>query len=333
MYIGTWPSRTPLIPIANRDIPNPIRAVLPYRPFPEREVAAEICDRFGDALDEAYARWYPKAKPYSDHLLASEVFKVAYLTRDEKAQAKYDLAALRTSVRRQADRVREAALRQEAWESEFDLVREFSSEALALLERIEAAHTGEDIFYGVMKRDVLGSQEVFAASGTMLRRQILEGHISDFPVRPTAVFLIRQAMELRLKNMLGIHVVMDTDGRPIKLSGFIFLDLVKRYGSEIEFPLPEHVVRRIYEWTNYPIHGGLVHPMWQTEFARHVLGPLFEMGRHEWGDGRVMTSNHGTIKIHQSLLDRLDDVVAEAMGKAPEDIIISRLHFPECIVI
>jgi hypothetical protein len=139
------------------------------------------------------------------------------------------------------------------------------------------------------KQNILASFDSYKSSLNLKFNLFPWSSLSSFNA---SVFLIRQSIELKIKNALGINFVIDNKGAMLKIPGDKFMDFFFT-NNKIELPnIKKSIVRKIHNWTQYFIHGGYVQNLWQIDIAHSLLNPLFDMGEK---NGNL--SINGGIKI------------------------------------
>ena len=102
----------------------------------------------------------------------------------------------------------------------------------------------------------------------------------SFSTMPT---LIRQSIEIKLKNMIGLEKVEKVDG------GFKFVPISSLLGffaknpNFIEFPVCIDLLEAINAWTNTFVHSGVVPFCWQSLEAVDLIESLFSIKNHVSG--------------------------------------------------
>jgi hypothetical protein len=158
------------------------------------------------------------------------------------------------------------------------------------------------------KQNILSSLDSFKSS---LRLKIDLSTWSSLSSFNACVFLIRQSIELRIKNALGINFICDKNGRMIKIPGDKLLDF---FFSKPEIELPDikkSILKKIHAWTQYFVHGGYVLNLWQIDIAHTLLEPLFNMGEK---NGSM--SIYGGVKMSKSYYEtKLKNDIEEFIDK------------------
>lgn len=132
--------------------------------------------------------------------------------------------------------------------------------------------------YQIDRDNYLASQQFFlhAKFSYFTKKIIAEttGRNFNFSAMPT---LIRQSIEVRLKNMIGLEKVEKIDG------GFKFipinslLDFFANNTDFIEFPVCLSLLKAINTWTNTFVHTGVVPFCWQSLEAIDLIEDLFSI--------------------------------------------------------
>lgn len=89
--------------------------------------------------------------------------------------------------------------------------------------------------------------------------------------------LIRQAIEIKVKNMIGIHSIVGKNNKPtiISISDLLdFLDFLEKY-EKLHLPTPIGTLKSINNWTNQFIHTGIMQYSWQSLEAIDLIEPMF----------------------------------------------------------
>ena len=94
--------------------------------------------------------------------------------------------------------------------------------------------------------------------------------------------------------------------------------------DELKIPCKLFVIKKIHDWTQYYIHGGMVPYLWQIEWAHYLTEKIFA------GDCQGETwSINGGIKIKKAYMSKIQNDVRKSFSK-PKDIIVVKLKQPEC---
>lgn len=114
-----------------------------------------------------------------------------------------------------------------------------------------------------IKRNISYSSEVYNNAQNTLNRFFYYDSITYVP---TAIFQIRQCIELRLWEIFGIESITDNNNKLVKITADSLLDL-KGLGSKIDLHLDLANLKLIHKWTNIYIHRGISHTYWNIFFA------------------------------------------------------------------
>lgn len=126
------------------------------------------------------------------------------------------------------------------------------------------------------------SRSLFDTSEGVLNRTFYK---DDAHVTPVVTFLIRQMIELRLEEYLGIQAIYKDRERTTikKIVGSDYFDLPLLQCSSV-FPIPLDIIRRIYRWASGYVHHGISDECWIIYYVRNYLSD-FICGKvyMEWG--------------------------------------------------
>jgi hypothetical protein len=161
-------------------------------------------------------------------------------------------------------------------------------DSIILVSDCESKH-GIQSSIQMQKQNILTSDESFKSSVFLKLNTRAYSSMSSFNA---SVFLIRQSIELKIKNALGINFISDNKGEMLKIPGDKFMDFFFN-NEKIELPnIKKSIIRKIHSWTQYFVHGGYVLNIWQIDIAHSLLLPLFECGEK---NGNL--SLYGGVKI------------------------------------
>ena len=153
------------------------------------------------------------------------------------------------------------------------------------------------------KPNIISSMGAIECSRNLLYHKLYKNR-GDFVVRTSSILLMRQAIELRIKNAFGIEHVFNEADEMIKIPSNIFIDIIRRNNNKIDFPVKTSVILKIHNWTQYYVHGGFSPHLWEIEYAHHVLKTLFGGGEYN-----QVVSIYGSIKVARSLYDNIENEV------------------------
>ena len=146
----------------------------------------------------------------------------------------------------------------------------------------------------ILRRRKFLSNEIFMCSYSLLRRHFL---YDDITLSSVPVFLIRQSIETKIVNMLGIEEITDFNNEQIKFKLDEVIDFIVKC-EKIKFPIEKSILLKIFKWSNFYIHKGVMLYHWQILWAQKVLNPIFECG-----EGKSEWSFFGAVKIDKDFYD------------------------------
>jgi hypothetical protein len=274
------------------------------------ESLQETVPLFLDDL-KAYCRnWFSQEISYRDEHIAEEIFLVDIRTSIIKKHYKYCFAALIASVTRTWNRASEyhSAENETLFRGELHLLSEMASKTLPFLRTCIETFEGRTVDFGVWTKMGVKSFESYSGAKEFIRRNVARRNVGNIVIEPTAVFLLRQAIELRLLGMFGIASVRYPNGRTVKAPGNFLFAIIKKNKNHINLPVKLSILKKIYEWSNMFVHTGREMWPWEVELAEFLLAPLFET---ETSEGVAAT--YGQTKISRELYDRMEIEVNEAL--------------------
>ena len=268
-------------------------------------------ESFRGYLKSQYNDLYPNAKPCTSEKIGNHVFSLEYDSSNIVAKAKYEFAGLITTLDRSLNDFKELVKRENFLLSvhELKLIGAYAADSVEVIEHVFLSK-GNNIKYEFSRRNVLNSVEPFRLS-----RYILGGLAADeLENRAASVFLIRQALELRIKNALGVHS-FEGEGTLNKVSGFIFVRILEENKHEIALPFDFIIFKKIVDWANASIHSGWVPPAWKIDWAHNYLEPLFMPISN-----KRTYSLFGAIKVKKTFLDNIQVVVQDYLRSQDKKI-------------
>lgn len=117
------------------------------------------------------------------------------------------------------------------------------------------------------RRTRLMAAEILHASRQVVSRYL---YLNDMSPVPVAIFQLRQALEIRMLEILGIDSIVEDDGLPKKITGNAFFD-IPNLSNFIIFPLELSNIKKIYSWTNLYVHMAICNNYWLLDFAQNYL--------------------------------------------------------------
>ncbi|MDP3111109.1 MAG: hypothetical protein Q8M71_03275 [Thermodesulfovibrionales bacterium] len=299
----------------------------------------QLSEKFENAisyLNNVYNKWFPKKTNFSDIHIAEQIFIKSVKSDYLKHWVKYQLLALIKSAQRAFFNVEYymGSNPRTKYSKKFGCITEIIFEIMQFLDHASFYVEGQHAGYGWRIRRVLNSAEIFEGSKMLFERRIHEWHLGNFVITPTAIFLIRQSIEIRLKNAFGIHTILSKDGKILKVPGIIFLQFAKENISDVEFPIKFSVIEKVYNWTQHYIHGGFIPHLWEIEWAFHVLKPLFEPYIEDKDGKLIRYDRYGSVKIKQLFYNQAEEKIKKLLEpKFGADIIIRRVNDPEALLV
>jgi hypothetical protein len=116
----------------------------------------------------------------------------------------------------------------------------------------------------------------------LLSNTFLNGNIGEHPeeklvLGTSTTFFIRQAIEYKIKRVLGIEYIL-LDGKPDIRSMDKFLKAIESNKIYYKVKFDFDILKTIYSWTHTYIHGGYRPEPWKTETAINYLSLIYYNG-------------------------------------------------------
>ena len=97
-------------------------------------------------------------------------------------------------------------------------------------------------------------------------------YYDDIAQQPESAFLIRQAIEIRTMELIGICGIFDKKSNTmIKISPDAFINLLADERVVLPGNLTVNLIIKIHAWTNNFVHTGRSYYQWQTEYFWEVI--------------------------------------------------------------
>lgn len=211
--------------------------------------------------------------------------------------------------------------------SHFEYFWDFVFDIILFIDHAERSLDENHRGYGFGKRQIATSKEIFENSVDHLLHRLHIDTFSSFVRQSTSAFLLRQAIELRVKNALGINIILDKNDLPLKLTGDFFIDFIFN-NDKIVLPIEKSLLVKIHKWTNYYIHAGWIPEVWKLNYAQKILLPLY------YSDGNIKKgwSLHGAIKIDKEYYEKKMDndikeyIIQKYRGKSNKSVLFGYFY-------
>ena len=287
-----------------------------------------------------YDKWFPRAKNLSTEYIVGQIFKQQIKTKDSKTFYKCDMYAFIESFKRVNEKILEMKRGRKYKELDGYIknFREMIIEGIEYLNYLSVHTEGKSRNYGIWKTTRLTSKELFDASIMLWIGDRHPFRIGFSSITPTSVMVLRQAIEVRLRNALGIHGIQCQNGRNKKLPQKFFFEFIKRHSDKIELPVELSIIEKIFDWTQTYVHGGVLKRTWEVELAFHLISPLFATEHYPNGGGHYL----GKVKVKKELIDQIDNEINKLLEsyeskrgtKSPfEPCLIQKISEPDATIL
>lgn len=224
-------------------------------------------------------KWFPKLVAYDDNTVAESLFIKIPDFKDIKLHIKFEFYALSISTRRINDKiVSQTKTNNEPPFEEIALLIKYIKGTVEFIKWSERKLSLQRSFTNsYYVRVTLHPMELYWASLVLFQNKCNYQKYSNLTLHPTSVFLIRQALELRMRNIFGIENIIDEKGNYLYATSSLFIEILSRgfRNGLILFPIKISIIKKIFEWTNYYIHNAKIPFIWEIDWAHSILNPLF----------------------------------------------------------
>ena len=280
-------------------------------------------------LTNTYLSWFKRWKEYTDKHIAQEVFNIAIEQRNAKIWLRVNLyAAIKTLERLVGGPLTARQNNTDQYHPGFNysFLTSLIFDCIILLK--EGARIIEDpsLDFPVTKNILTPSFfAYYLAEQSVYSQNIKRGTFAELHITYNSVFSIRQFLELRLKNSLGILSCYSLlDNKLVFLTLNDYVRLIKAGEDYMVFPVDNKILIKIFRWANWFVHVGVKPFLWQVYWALAIIRPLTR-GRSEAGKW----SRYGDIRIQSSFFTSLE-IYLSVIKQFPVRIV--RLPSPEAVI-
>ncbi|MGD8780941.1 MAG: hypothetical protein PVH88_18490 [Ignavibacteria bacterium] len=115
-------------------------------------------------------------------------------------------------------------------------------------------------------------------------------------------FFIRQAIEYKIKRILGINLIYE-NGKVQRTRAKVYFDAFKKNIKYYKVcTLDIHLIEKIHNWSHNSIHGGYRPEPWIIETALYLLKDFFHSGKTKIANSHSL---HAALEVYESDLEKL----------------------------
>ena len=219
-----------------------------------------------------------------------------------------------------------------------NFIRKLFSEIVIFLNTFESYLNKNHIPYGFYRRNISFSYELYYSSVHHFFSYCNPLTFASITMQPLSVFQIRQAIEVRIKSALGIHVLRRTANYDLlKITPDSFIEFIYSKPNEISIDVEKRTLEKIHGWTNLYVHTGFMPEAYKTWFALKSIEPLFLHKTINGYDDRF-----GSITIKKDYFENylendIKQFVVDKFGRklsinSITDVLIEKIE-PEAVII
>lgn len=232
-------------------------------------------DEFVSDIKELLNSLFPlkhSINKYTNEFLANQIFKIEVAEKDVKSLYKYSIIAILKELewlKEELVRYQEIEYNSVVFSGEinylwniFFSIQEFVEIVQSYIKHIDCRHH--------VSRRTISSNEIMYLARRMPRNELF---INDISQGPVSIFLIRQGIELRIIEILGIISINNRkDNSMVKVPPDKLLDILKN--PQIKLPIEYSIIKKIHSWTNLYVHRAKIHDYWEMEWAIKTIQPF-----------------------------------------------------------
>lgn len=235
-------------------------------------------DEFMYYIEKTIKEIFPHIKPidqYTNEFLANQIFKIEVMEKDLKALHKYSLIAIKKELgwlKEELARYKQCPYNSDFFMGEMRYLWNIIFSIQEYVEIVQSYNQKQNCRHHVSRRGI-GSGEIMYLARRMPR---FEYYFDDIAQGPVSIFLIRQGIELRIIEILGImDINMKEDNSLVKITPDRLLTLLKK--PQIKLPIAYNIIEKIHSWTNLYVHRARIYDYWEMEWAVKTIQPfIFE---------------------------------------------------------
>lgn len=211
-------------------------------------------------------------------------------------------------------------------------------EIVIFLNEFETFVNKDHIPYGYYRRNISLSYELYYSSFHHYFSYCNPLTFASITMQPLAVFQIRQAIEVRIKNALGIHILRrKSNYDQLKITPDVFIEFIYSRPTQITIEVDKNVLQKIHSWTNLYIHTGFMPQAYKIWYAIKKIEPLFSYRTVNGYDDRYGSITINKEYYNNELENDIQNYVFDNFGKKlsideASDIYIEKLD-PEAVLI
>lgn len=232
-------------------------------------------DEFVDEIKDILNQCFPRIKSidnYSDNFIANQIFKIQVMGKDLKALYKYSMIAILKEMvwlKEELKRFEHVDYCSDYFKGEMIYLWHIVFSIREFIETVQSYVQKENCRHHYSRRKI-DSKEIAYLARRMPR---FEYYFDDIAQGPVSIFLIRQQIELRIIEILGImDITTIKDNSLVKVTPDKLLPILRK--PQFTLPMEYRVIEKIHNWTNLYIHRAKIYDYWEMEWAIKTIQPF-----------------------------------------------------------
>ncbi len=245
-------------------------------------------------LNETYNRWFPNSKRLNEDYYLEHIFSITFQNFQQRQFGKIHFCSLINTYGYLLQDLDLAIEDYESFQNSTEIHKELATIKIFLDSYMLFHSQLRSLFETDLPMLICSSElPTFSSFECYIRStQLLKGSITncvrirnkennsyneisalDNSYFSTVVFL-RQSIELFCFEVLGVKSIKK-DGEFMKISGFAFIDLFEKNQEKVKIPIKISILKKIYAWSNFHIHGGHTDYYWTIYLAWETISKIF----------------------------------------------------------
>jgi hypothetical protein len=192
--------------------------------------------KLNDFLKTVYKENFRKLKKYSDEHIACQIFE----KEESASRIKYELFAQIISFERMSKRLRSIDIERADSRINIDsgvkLIRDLITDIITYLGSKKLKYQNKIINFGIYSGNtLLLSNQIYSASIKLFGEVINPASFDITAIKYTSIFLLRQAIELRIMNALGVVEIKKESDTPIRYKFTDILNFIEDNQTDSQF--------------------------------------------------------------------------------------------------
>lgn len=227
-----------------------------------------------------------KRSSYSKEYIIGQILQTKISTENWNVWNKKQLfAAYQTCIRMRESMVANKMFDANGIKKHEFLIRNLIHDLKPFIEHLESTETERFVLFEGGKTNVSHSWENYHFARQLYFNSVLkENHFDSKTALIASPFVLRHAIEMKMKRIIGIEDVFNATRTLPRLKHEFMFEFVKEHQSNFEFKdFQFSTIRQIFDWCNIAVHYGIMPRHWEIETALDYCRPFLSAPKQERG--------------------------------------------------